>query len=186
MAAAERCIDRHGIRKTTMDDIASEVGLSRPSVYRYFADRDDLLIELLTRHVRPLNDRAHKVISRQASLPDQIVEGLLYVADRGRRDPLTRHVIDPDATNLGRRMTASGTLEMLRSDLWDRYLDTAVANGELPRGWPRSDIHLWLGGLGKMVMRGLVDGDGDLKRYRSILRRFVAPAFAGSNGQVDS
>ncbi|HYP95908.1 MAG TPA: helix-turn-helix domain-containing protein, partial [Mycobacterium sp.] len=43
LAAAERCIDRHGIRKTTMDDVASEVGLSRPSVYRYFADRDDLL-----------------------------------------------------------------------------------------------------------------------------------------------
>jgi hypothetical protein len=31
-----------------------------------------------------------------------------------------------------------------------------------------------------MVMRGLEDGDGDLKRYRSILRRFVAPALAGS------
>jgi AcrR family transcriptional regulator len=55
--AAGRCIERHGIHKTTMDDIASEVGLSRPRVYRYFADRDDLLIELITRHdagdVRP-------------------------------------------------------------------------------------------------------------------------------------
>jgi hypothetical protein len=29
-------------------------------------------------------------------------------------------------------------------------------------------------------MHGLENGDGDLKRYRSILRRFVAPAFAGS------
>jgi AcrR family transcriptional regulator len=64
LAAAERCIDRHGIRKTTMDDIASEVGLSRPNVYRYFADRDDLLIELITRHARALIDRAHKSISR--------------------------------------------------------------------------------------------------------------------------
>jgi AcrR family transcriptional regulator len=66
LAAAQRCIDRHGIRKTTMDDIASEVGQSRPNVYRYFADRDDLLIELITRHV--LLNRAHKSISRQNSL----------------------------------------------------------------------------------------------------------------------
>src|ERR1700758_2183771 len=64
LAAAERCIDRHGIRKTTMDDIASEVGLSRPSVYRYFADRDDLLIELIARHARTLVNRAHKPMSR--------------------------------------------------------------------------------------------------------------------------
>jgi AcrR family transcriptional regulator len=186
LAAAERCIDRHGIRKTTMDDIASEVGLSRPSVYRYFADRDDLLIELNTRHARALINRAHKSISRQGSLPDQIVESLLYIADHCRRDPLTRHLIDPDGTNLGRRMIASGTSEMLRAELWDPYLDAAIANNELPRGLPRSDIYLWLGGLAKMVMRGIEDGDGDLKRYRSILRRFVAPAFASSNAQVDA
>src|ERR1700753_1035806 len=93
VAAAERCIDRHGIRKTTMDDVAGEVGLSRPSVYRYFADRDDLLIELITRHARALLARARKSISRQGSLADQIVESVLYIADHSRRDPLTRHII---------------------------------------------------------------------------------------------
>src|SRR5271167_2789888 len=123
LAAAERCIDRHGIRKTTMDDIASEVRLSRPSVYRYFADRDDLLIELITRHARALNDRAHKSMSRQSSFPDQIVEGLLYMAEHSRPDPLTRHVLDPDGTSLGRRMIASGTSEMMRAELWDPFLD---------------------------------------------------------------
>jgi AcrR family transcriptional regulator len=181
LAAAERCIDRHGIRKTTMDDIASEVGLSRPSVYRYFADRDDLLLELNTRHARALVDRAHKSISRQSSLAEQIVEGIIYTADHARRDPLTRHVIDPDGTNLGRRMITSGTSEMIRAELWDPYLDAAVANNELPLGLSRADTHLWLGNVTNMVMRGLVAGDGDVRRYRSILRRFVVPAFASTN-----
>ena len=48
-------------------------------------------------------------------------------------------------------------------------------------GLPRSDIHLWIGNVAIMVMRDLEDGDGDLKRYRSILRRFGAPAFASAN-----
>jgi AcrR family transcriptional regulator len=184
LAAAERCIDRHGIRKTTMDDVASEVGLSRPSVYRYFTDRDDLLIELITRHARALLNRARKAISRQGSLADQIVETVLYTADHGRRDPLTRHVIDPDGTSLGRRMIASGTKEMCRAEMWDPLLDTAVANNELPPGLSRSDIHLWLGNVTVMVMRGLEDGDGDVRRYRSILRRFVVPAFVSSQAPV--
>jgi AcrR family transcriptional regulator len=184
LAAAQRCIDRHGIRKTTMDDIASEVGLSRPNVYRYFADRDDLLIELITRHARALQDRSRKSISQQSSLSGQIVESILYTADHGRRDPLTRHIIDPDGTSLGRRLIASGTSEMLRSEHWDPILDAALASNELPPGLPRSDVHLWLGNLTKMVMRGLDDGDGDLKRYRSILRRFVAPAFASAKTEV--
>jgi AcrR family transcriptional regulator len=177
LAAAERCIDRHGIRKTTMDDIASELGLSRPNVYRYFADRDDLFIELITRHVRVWLDQVRKSVSRQSSLPDQIVEGVLYIAEHARRDHLTRHIIEPDGTSLGRRLITSGTAEMLRAELWDPYLDAAVAKNELPLGLPRSDVHLWLGNVTKMVMRGLDDGDGDLKRYRSILRRFAAPAF---------
>jgi len=181
VAAAERCIDRHGIRKTTMDDVACEVGLSRPSVYRYFADRDDLLIELITRHARALLVRARKSVSRQSSLPDQIVETVLYTADHARRDPLTRHVLDPDGTSLGKRMVASGASERCRAELWDPVLDAAVANNELPVGLPRSDIHLWLGDVTKMVMRGLEDGEGDIRRYRSILRRFVVPAFAGAN-----
>ena len=181
LAAAERCIDRHGIRKTTMDDVACEVGLSRPSVYRYFADRDDLLIELITRHARALLDRARRSISRQGSLADQIVEAILYTADHARRDPLTRHILDPDGTSLGKRMVASGASERCRAEMWDPILDAALANNELPFGLPRSDIHLWLGDVTKLVMRGLEDGEADVRRYRSILRRFVVPAFAGAN-----
>jgi AcrR family transcriptional regulator len=183
VAAAERCIERHGIRKTTMDDVASEVGLSRPSVYRYFADRDDLLVELVARHARVLIDRAHKAMSRQGNLPDQIIEGLLYVADHARGDTLTRHVIDPDGSSLGRRMIASGTSEIMRGELWDPFLDAALANNELPAGLPRLDVHLYLSNLTKSVMRGLEDGEADLKRYRSVLRRFAAPAFARPTGQ---
>jgi AcrR family transcriptional regulator len=186
LAAAERCIDRHGIRKTTMDDIACEVGLSRPSVYRHFADRDDLLIQLISRHGRALVERARKSIPQQGALADQIVEGLLYIADHGRRDPLTRYVLDPGSTSLGRQMIASGTSDMLRAELWDSYLDAALANNELPAGVTRSDIYTWIGNVGKTLMRGLEDGDADIERYRSILRRFVAPAFAGANAPASA
>jgi hypothetical protein len=44
---------------------------------------------------------------------------------------------------------------------------------------------LWLGNVTVIVMRGLEDGEGDVRRYRSILRRFVVPAFASTKAQVD-
>jgi hypothetical protein len=72
----------------------------------------------------------------------------------------------------------------MRAEMWDPVLDAAVANNELPPGLARSDIHLWLGDVTVMVMRGLEDGEGDVRRYRSILRRFVAPAFVGSSGDI--
>jgi AcrR family transcriptional regulator len=125
LAATERCVERYGLRKTTIDDVACEVGLSRPSIYRYFVDRDDLLIELITRHARALINRTHRAMSRQSSLSDQIIESILYIGELARRDSLTRHVLDPDNTNLGRRMIASGRSETIRAELFDRYLDAA-------------------------------------------------------------
>jgi AcrR family transcriptional regulator len=186
LVAAQRCIDRHGIHKTTMDDIAREVRLSRPSVYRYFADRDALLIELIARRAGALVNRAQRVMSRQSCFTDQIIEGLLNIADYGRRDPLTRYVIDPDGTILGQEMIASGISETIRAQLFDPYLDAAVANNELPQGLPRGEVYLWLGTLVKTLMRGLEDGEADLKRYRSMLRRFVAPAFAYSSAHLST
>jgi AcrR family transcriptional regulator len=181
LVAAERCIDRHGIHKTTMEDIAAEVAMSRPSVYRYFADRDDLFIELISRHSGALREKAHKRLSQHSSLSEQIVEGLMFFADHGRRDPLMRHLIDPDGKSLGQRLVASRTSELLMAEFWDPVMDAAYANNELPRGLPRADIYLWMGNLGLMLMRGLDEGEGDLRRYRSILQRFVAPAFASAN-----
>jgi len=179
LAGAERCIERHGIRKTTMEDIASEVGMSRPGVYRYFSDRDDLLIELITRHAAMLRDRAHKVMSRQSGLADQIVEGLLFAASESILDPVMRYIVDPESSSLAQRVIESRNSELLSGEFFDPYLDVAYVNNELPRDIPRSDVYLWLTSVGLMMMRGLRDGDVDVVRYRSILRRFVAPAFAG-------
>lgn len=181
LTGAERCISRYGFRKTTMEDIASEVGMSRPGVYRYFSDRDDLLMELILLHARALRDRTHKHIARQANLADQIVEGMLYVAEQARVDPVMRYLVDPEGSSLAQRIVSSRTSEILAAEFWDPFLDPAYVNHQLSRDIPRSDIYLWLSTLGLMLMRGL-DETNDPNRHRSILRNFVAPAFATSEG----
>ena len=39
--AAYACFTRHGVRRTTMDDLAREAGMSRPAVYRYVQNKED-------------------------------------------------------------------------------------------------------------------------------------------------
>ncbi|BBZ56748.1 hypothetical protein MPHO_37400 [Mycolicibacterium phocaicum] len=181
LTAAESCITRYGLRKTTMEDIASEVGLSRPSVYRYFSDRDDLIIELMLLRSRAIRDRAHKLMARKTTLADQIVEGLLYAADQARVDPVMRYLIDAEATSLSQRLLISRTTETIASEFWDPFLDPAYVNGTLSRQISRPDVYLWLSSVGLMLMRGLNETN-DPNRYRSILRNFVAPAFAAAKG----
>ncbi len=42
MAAASRCVDRLGDGGFSLSEVALELGISRPTVYRYFPSTDEL------------------------------------------------------------------------------------------------------------------------------------------------
>jgi AcrR family transcriptional regulator len=54
--AALTCLGRVGLAKTTLDDVAREAGCARATVYRCFANKQQLLVALVAREVRALRD----------------------------------------------------------------------------------------------------------------------------------
>src|SRR5919109_4410253 len=46
VAAARRCFSRDGFHQTSMPDIAAEAGVSTGAPYRYFAGKDDIILEI--------------------------------------------------------------------------------------------------------------------------------------------
>jgi AcrR family transcriptional regulator len=177
MRAAERCIQRHGIRKTTMDDIAREAGISRPSIYRFFADREELLVALTEEHSHMLTAKAHRHLARQTSFEDALVEGLLYLADHGNRDPFTRFLVDPGDQDFAARIGSTHTAVELTAEFWEPLLSQAEANGEMRTGLNRDEVYMWLANLGLMLMSLQRADDSNIATYRNMLRDLVVPAF---------
>ena len=48
LVAAYGCFASHGFRKTTMDDIATAAGMSRPAIYQYVRNKQDAFRRLAT------------------------------------------------------------------------------------------------------------------------------------------
>lgn len=46
--AAHQCVARFGFEKTTLDDIAKEVGLNKASLYYYYKNKEDIFLEITT------------------------------------------------------------------------------------------------------------------------------------------
>jgi AcrR family transcriptional regulator len=59
LAAASTLFRRYGYRRTSMEDIAKETGMSRPSVYSYFKNKDEVF--------RSLSEHIHENALHEAS-----------------------------------------------------------------------------------------------------------------------
>ncbi|WP_426570118.1 TetR/AcrR family transcriptional regulator [Streptomyces canus] len=64
--AAYECLTRYGVRRTTMDDIASTMGVSRSAVYQYVRNKDDAFQRVAAR----LHERALERARRAAAAED--------------------------------------------------------------------------------------------------------------------
>lgn len=50
--AAFKCVARYGFEKTTLDDIAKEVGLNKASLYYYYKNKEEIFLEITTTSTR--------------------------------------------------------------------------------------------------------------------------------------
>ena len=76
--AAEGCLEQFGPQKTSMEDVARAAGMSRATVYRYFENRDALLLGVASRQASSLAADAISYLARFNTISDWLVEGLLF------------------------------------------------------------------------------------------------------------
>jgi AcrR family transcriptional regulator len=175
--AAEACFERYGIVKTTMEDIARMAGVSRPTVYRHFPDRDSLILAVIMRRARSLIGKAQAYIRRQERFEDQLVEGLLFLVRTGRTDPFVRILVSPTHLDLAQQVVgATDAVVDLTYAMWEPVLSEAAARGELNPDLDFRAIAAWLTHV-ELILVGRFDLATDDGEIRQMLRTFLAPAF---------
>jgi len=84
--AAEAAIQRWGVARTRIDDIATEAHCGRTTIYRYFGNRDNVIVEVVLRQARRLLATLVERLSTLPDTPDKVVEALVLAVDLVRRD----------------------------------------------------------------------------------------------------
>lgn len=175
--AAEACFARLGFDKTTVDDVADEAGVSRRTVYRYVAGRDELLSGVLARATDRLTTALADGLDPSASLGDVIVEAMAQVVALARTDPgLAAMFVGPDRRTASQAVVADDAIRSRARAFAHQVLDRA---GPQRRSQLRTGVsvdaaadHLVLVGL------ALIEGFGptEPEALRRYLRTFVVPA----------
>jgi len=74
LRVALRLFAHRGYLDTSMDEIAKEVGISKPAIYHYFGSKEDLFRTLLEAMRRRHEEEIEQLRSRHLSLPDLLEE----------------------------------------------------------------------------------------------------------------
>jgi AcrR family transcriptional regulator len=173
LAATRRCIERDGAR-TTVSDVAAELGVTRQTVYRYFDSTEALLhatalqavgpfLKKLTRHVRSHTHPAEAIVEALAftveQLPNETYLGVLLRA--GQRSAFASGISSEIPRSFGRILVGE------HAEKWQ--LD-GVDPGRI------DELVEWT----LRVLQSLILDPGDpprsAKQLRAYLRRWLIPA----------
>lgn len=175
---AEECFERYGIRRTTMDDVAAAAKVSRPTVYRYFGDRDSLVRSIAQRRAAAFADRMRVVLDGYDTLPEQLVEGLLYLGRIGRRDQFFGALLRAEGVDPVHRVLMDDDAAVdFATTVWEPVLRAAMDRGELPAAVPFPAVYRWLTSVNILVIGWLGEEGEPGEEHRRMLESFVVPAF---------
>ncbi|HEU0127662.1 MAG TPA: helix-turn-helix domain-containing protein [Pseudonocardiaceae bacterium] len=74
--AAYVCFTRYGVRRTTMDDIAREAGISRAAVYQYVRNKEDAFRRLARRLLEEALASARVAVESPGGLTERLTAAL--------------------------------------------------------------------------------------------------------------
>jgi AcrR family transcriptional regulator len=84
--AAMRCIDQYG-SKTRLADVAKDLGVTRQTVYSYFAGSEELLVATAQHAVGGFLDRLAAHVAPVRGDAEILAEGMFYTFDRLPHEP---------------------------------------------------------------------------------------------------
>jgi AcrR family transcriptional regulator len=180
LAAASTCIGRVGLTKTTLDDVAREAGCARATVYRTFANKQNLLSVLVATEADALGAAVVDASAASATLGDAIAAAVTTAVGVLRAHAALTFVAAHECEILLRYLAFEredavlSTAATIVAPAFTRFLDVAAA----------TRLAEWIARitLSYLVSPSETFDIGDAAQVRALVDDFVLPGFVNTEG----
>lgn len=161
-----------------MGEIAVRANVSRASLYRYFASKDELIRAWTTRELDSIFEKADKAAADAGDFEDRLAAGFASALIALREHPVFRAIVGVNNTQIMRSTLESvDAMDHAREQLLERF-NEAVHAGRLEVGQYDASV------AGEMIARlavsftvspetvGRLETEEDVQQFA---RRYVAP-----------
>ena len=85
LEAASKRFFEFGISKVTVDELAVDLGMSKKTIYKYFASKDDLLLALVRMNIKRIGTEVDGIVDSDQSFERKMTALLLIIGRQIRR-----------------------------------------------------------------------------------------------------
>jgi AcrR family transcriptional regulator len=174
--ATLRLVDQRGAAQTTVSDVADALGITRRTVYRYFAGTDELFTAVADIALQGFVADVQKIIA-DMDVASQLVEVVAYIIERLPREPQLVLLLANDRSNSFSR-TMLGPTAIARCHAMLRA--THVRWADL--GYDGATIDELIEFLLRVVQSMVIAPPEPLRsgvELRAYLQRWIGPALCG-------
>jgi AcrR family transcriptional regulator len=181
VAAALDCVRRYGVDKTGMDDVAKAAAITRPTVYKYFGSRQELIMAVFLRVLDDQLDRGLSDFFTGAETIDQlhdgVAESMVYMLGVLRGDDAIQAILYGSRIPLEVLLREAadllvGVLQAAIAFVLDNAIAGELAFAVLP--FAVEDAAAW---IIRLQYSFLIWPGADEADERAMFRRYLAPVF---------
>jgi AcrR family transcriptional regulator len=182
ISAAMRCIDRHGPVKTGLSDVATELGVTRQTVYRHFSSTDDLFQAV---SIAAADSFVDQLVARASSLPEpaeMLIESIAFTVEHLEQERyLSLLLVQGLPTVTGQQFTSDVPSDLTRALLERLPIDWAALG--LSRKGQDQLVEIYLRTLQSLLLEPAPKRSGP--QLRSFLRLWFAPVIQSLTASRD-
>jgi TetR/AcrR family transcriptional regulator len=115
LSASRTQISRHGIRRTSMEDLARAAGISRTTLYSRFPNKEAILRALMIRELQTYSQQVEQILSHKPLRPEALEDVFVLTIQLTADNPFFQGIreVEPESlTDLWQVGDASGPLRI--------------------------------------------------------------------------
>jgi AcrR family transcriptional regulator len=181
--AALRSMERRGPQQTSLSAVAADLGVTRPTVYRYFATLDELVTAAGDAALGGWTARIADLTSGITDPVDLLVEAVAYLVERLPEEPLLMMLLEADRTRLtSQQMVVGESIARSRVLLEHTAIDWAALGY---RGTDFDDLVEYLLRIIQSMVLVPPDPPRSATELRAVLRHWIGPVVMTPPHSVD-
>lgn len=172
LAAARSCFARLGIEKATITDIAEEADYTRPVIYKYFNDKEDIVDSVCLEEMATLQAQLYTRVNRGLPFGDQLAEAILQGVLLAQDNPYIQRFMQ-DRDTWVRSQSEGGKVHIWVRNRWTRFLERGLSEGHLADDLDIEQTVTWISMVQSLLLLRHMSEDMNEAAMRTFVRRFV-------------